>query len=227
VLVVVALSGWVPLTGTVNARADFSIKYDTFSISNAPGYCFAIAAFCRWYYLAKQGEPPVRKVLSAESQRSIAKELQKFYGEHLVGIQADYCNAHHGNQTESHQRFLMGLLTGEPRLVLLMKKGIRGATLHAVLAYGWIPEQNRLKIYDPNYRNEERFIDLSRKQYTSLDVTYHAICFPEVLHDHQGLIQKMEVLYQTHVVRTAALTGPSGISYEAALKMTGSGDPRR
>jgi len=221
-LVLVAVSGSLLAPGRVGAATDFSVRNDTFSISNAPGYCFAMAAFSRWYYLTKKSDLPLRKVFSAESQRAIAKELQKFYSERLVGIQAGYCNAHHADQTESFQRFIMGLMSGEPRLVLLMRKGIRGATLHAVLAYGWIAERNMLKVYDPNYRNEERLIDLSRRQYTSLDVTYHAICFPEGLQDHEALTQRMEALCQGHVVKKAASVIPSKASYDIALGQTGS-----
>jgi hypothetical protein len=185
-----------------------------------------MAAFARWYYLTRRDDLPLKKAFTAASQRAIAKELQQFYSDSLVGLQADYCNAHQANQTESFQRFLTGILSGEPRIVLLMRKGIRRATLHAVLAYGWIPEKNMLRVYDPNYRNEERLIDLSRKKYSSLDVTYHAICFPEGLQDHMALTQRMEALCQGHAVtRASALTTPA--SYGLALRKNGSTGPRR
>ena len=82
-----------------------------------------------------------------------------------------------------------------------MNKGPHGAVLHAVLAYEWLPEQNVIKVYDPNYSKEERFIDLEKRRYTSLDITYNSICFPEVLNSHQGLVKRMEKLYTYHVSR--------------------------
>lgn len=206
----VVLIGFISFTVLASeCRADFSVKEDAFSISNAPGYCFAMAAFARWYYLANRGGPCLRKALSVDAQRTIAKELQKFYSANLVTIQANYCNKYHGDQNESFQRCVTGLSIGEPRLVLLMNKGKRGAILHAVLAYAWLPEQNTLRVYDPNYPHDERFLDLDQKEYTSLDVTYHAICFPEVLQDHEGLLSKMEALYNRHVARRPDLASRS------------------
>jgi hypothetical protein len=201
-----ALVGLFLFAGTAQARSSFCVNDDAFSISNAPGYCFAMAAFSRWYYLSHQAEPPLRKILDKRGQQNIARELQEFYSKNLVSLQAAYCNKYHGNQAESFQRFIAGLSTGEPRIVLLMNKGPRGAVLHAVLAYEWFPEQHVLKIYDPNYCNEERFLDLERQEYTSLDITYNSICFPEVLNNHHALVRKMESLYAFHVEpRVAAL----------------------
>ncbi len=104
----------------------------------------------------------------------------------------------------------MGLLSGEPQIVLLMNKGSKGAVLHAVLAYEWLPERNMLKVYDPNYTREERFIDLDKKSYTSLDITYDAICFPEVLNAHPALVRRMEYLYNRYATTTGdrRLAGP-------------------
>jgi hypothetical protein len=165
-----------------------------------------MAAFSRWYYLAHQGEPPLRKILDKRSQSQIARELQEYYSKNLISLQASYCNRYHGDQSESFKRFIAGLVSGEPRIVLLMNKGPRGAVLHAVLAYEWHPKQHLLKIYDPNYNNDERILDLERREYTSLDITYNAICFPEVLHNHNALLRKMESLYAFHVEpRVAAL----------------------
>ncbi|MBI4963595.1 MAG: hypothetical protein HY913_09990 [Desulfomonile tiedjei] len=198
------VAGLLLIPGTGNASASFCVGDDGFSISNAPGYCFAMTAFSRWYYLRHQGEPSLRKVVDKKVQERIAREIQQYYSKNLINIQADYCNRFHGNQTDSFQRFLAGVVAGEPQIVLLMNKGARGAVLHAVLAYEWVPEQNILKIYDPNYTNGERFIDLDRREYTSLDVTYSAICFPTVLHHHPGLVKKMEALYSFHVARKLA-----------------------
>jgi hypothetical protein len=181
------------------AEASFNITEDGFSISNAPGYCFAMAAFARWYYLIHQGEPPLRKVVNKKTQQQIAKELQSYYSKNLIGLQAEYCNKYHQSQGESFRRFAAGLLKGEPRIVLLMNKGPKGAVLHAVLAFEYLPQHNAIKIYDPNYINEERLIDLERRQYTSLDITYNAICFPEVLQQHPSLVRKMESLYAFHM----------------------------
>ena len=202
----VALVGLLLFSGTTQAQPSFCVNDDAFSISNAPGYCFAMAAFSRWYYLTHQGEPPLRKILDKRGQRQIARELQEFYSKNLISLQAAYCNKYHGNQSESFKRFAAGLAMGEPRIVLLMNKGPRGAVLHAVLAYEWHPQQHILKIYDPNYCNEERLLDLERQEYTSLDITYDAICFPEVLHNHNALVRKMQSLYAFHVEpRVAAL----------------------
>ncbi len=162
-----------------------------------------MAAFARWYYLSHQGEPPLRKVLDKRSQQSVARELQNFYSRNLISLQAEYCNKYHNRQAESFQHFAEGLLKGEPRIVLLMNKGPKGAILHAVLAYDYLPEHSLVKIYDPNYINQERVLDLERKEYTSLDVTYNAVCFPEVLQQHPGLMRKMETLYAYHVERRA------------------------
>jgi len=205
-VVSVALVSLFLFPGTTQAQPSFCVSDDAFSISNAPGYCFAMAAFSRWYYLTHQGEPPLRKILDKRGQQQIARELQEFYSKNLISLQADYCNKYHGNQTDSFRRFAAGLVMGEPRIVLLMNKGPRGAVLHAVLAYEWHPQEHILKIYDPNYCNEERFLDLERREYTSLDITYNAICFPEVLHNHNALVRKMQSLYAFHVEpRVAAL----------------------
>ncbi|MGB6063339.1 MAG: hypothetical protein WBG50_00930 [Desulfomonilaceae bacterium] len=195
----VALVSLLLVPGVTQARPSFCVQDNAFSISNAPGYCFAMAAFSGWYYHTHRAEPPLRKILDRKSQEQIARELQGFYSKNLVSLQAAYCNRYHGNQTESFKRFISCLITGEPRIVLLMNRGPRGAVLHAVLAYEWHPEQHLLKIYDPNYCNEERFLDLERRQYTSLDITYDAICFPEVLQTNRALLRKMESLYAFHV----------------------------
>ncbi|MFH0823023.1 MAG: hypothetical protein V2B18_09755 [Pseudomonadota bacterium] len=185
--------------GTADAEAHFSVTKDGFSISNAPGYCFAMAVFSRWYYLTKPESPPLRSALARKTQERIAGELQQYYSKHLIGVQAEYCNRYRDDQTESFRRFIVGLMMGEPRLVLLMNKTRQGAVLHAVLAYQWLPDRNKLKIYDPNYSDEERFLDLNRREYTSLDILYNAICFPEVLDDHESLVRKMENLYSRYV----------------------------
>lgn len=177
-----------------NAHAKFTLQRDSFSISNAPGWCFAMAAFARWYYLTHQDAAPLRSVFDKRSQQRIAKELQGFYSRNLIRLQADYCNQDYRQRVKSFRRFVLGLTMGEPRIVLLMNKGPRGAVLHAVLAYAWIPESNILKVYDPNYNNQERVIDLEQREYTSLDITYDAFCFPEVFHSHPALLRKMEAL---------------------------------
>lgn len=202
------LTVFVICCAPAGAQTEFSLDEDAFSISNAPGYCFAMSAFARWYYLEHRGDPPLRRVMDKKVQERVARELQGYYSKNLIQIQAEYCNRYHGNQSESFQRCVAGLLSGEPRIVLLMNKGSRGAVLHAVLAYEWIPEQSILKVYDPNYPGTERFIDLDRQEYTSLDITYHAICFPEVLHNHAGLIKKMKSLAATYVERRAASVLP-------------------
>lgn len=191
-----------------NAQASFNVKEDGFSISNAPGYCFAMAAFSKWYYLNKNTQSPLRKTLNKQIQTKIAKDLQEFYSKNLIKIQADYCNRNNGNRSSSFRRFLVGLTAGEPRIVLLMNKSTTGAVLHAVLAYAWIPEGNILKIYDPNYIHEERYLELDKQAYTSLDITYHAICFPEALEYHPGLLTKMEYLYAYHGTAKQAYAGP-------------------
>ncbi len=207
------------LSSNGSVEASFRVSEDSFSISNSPGYCFAMAAFARWYYLVHQGEPPLRKVIDKKAQQLIARELQTFYSRNMITLQAEYCNRYYGNQSESFKRFAEGLVKDEPRIVLLMNKGPKGAVLHAVLAYEYNAEQNIVKVYDPNYMSEERVIDLDHKQYVSLDVTYNAICFPEVLHHHTGLIRKMESLYARHFEHKApatmvswrgAATSPSG-----------------
>lgn len=182
---------------SASAASSFCVTRDGFSISNEPGYCFAMAVFSRWYYLSNQGNPPLRKALNRKAQLRIARELQSYYSRNLIEVQADYCNRYSGNRTESFRRFVMSLMMGEPRLVLLMNKSNKGAILHAVLAFDWIPQRNLLRIYDPNYTNKERFIDLTRREYTSLDITYNQICFPEVLDDHAALVRKMRHLYAT------------------------------
>ncbi len=187
------------------SSASFSVEKDAFCISNAPGWCFAMAVFSRWYYLNYQGRPPLRAVLDTKTQQRIAKELQEYYSRNLIGLQADYCNRYHGNNNDSFRRLVVGLVSGEPRLVLLMNKGPRGTVLHAVLAYAWYPRERMLKVYDPNYSSEERFIDLERHEYTSLDITYNAICFPEVLQTHKGLVRKMENLFASHLARQRAV----------------------
>lgn len=193
--VLVACSGLI--TPSDRCHAAFNLRDDAFSISNAPGWCFAMAAFARWYYLTRQDAPPLRYTLNKGSQRRIAKDLQGFYSRHLVKIQADYCNQREEHRHASFRRFIAGLAAGEPRIVLLMSRSPKGIVLHAVLAYAWIPDQQTIKVYDPNYCNEERFIDLERKHYTSLDITYNAFCFPEVLHELPALVKKMETLYAT------------------------------
>ena len=198
------VAGLLLVVGIKPAEASFKVSKDGFSISNAPGYCFAMAAFSRWYYLNCAGYPPLRAAVPSPIQNRIARELQSFYSAHLVGIQAEYCNRYSSDQTESFRRFVLSLMMGEPRIVLLMNKSKRGAVLHAVLAWDWIPERNIVRVYDPNYCDEERYIDLNAKQYTSLDITYSAICFPEVLDDHKALVRKMEALYNQHVVKLLA-----------------------
>ena len=212
--VVFSLTALAALPGWRDAEAHFSLQRDAFNISNAPGYCFAMAAFSRWYYLTNSGGPCLRKALSSKTQQAIAKQLQLFYSKHLVGIQANYCNRYHGDQNESFRRFVTGLMIGEPRLVLLMNRSNRGVVLHAVLAYEWVPEQSMLRVYDPNYPNEERLIDLERREYTSLDITYHAICFPEVLHAHQGLVKKMKSLYNQYATKKGPI-GPRVVRVES------------
>lgn len=193
----VALAAIVMLAGPNSIHASFDVHKDAFSISNEPGWCFAMAAFSRWYYLTYQDSAPLRQVVDKRGQQRIASELQSFYSRNLIKIQADYCNQYIRNQSEYFRRFVTGLACGEPRIVLLMNKGPRGAVLHAVLAYAWVPEQNLIKVYDPNYCNSERFIDLDRKEYTSLDITYNAICFPEVFHNHAALVNKMKQLHES------------------------------
>lgn len=190
-MVVVGMSG--------NGQASFNVQEDGFSISNSPGYCFAMVAFSRWYYLARESNPPLRKAIAGQAQQKIARELQEFYGRNLIRTQADYCNKHHMNPSESFMQCLIGLVSGDPRIVLLMNKGTKGTVLHAVLAYEWVSDENLLKVYDPNYPHKERFIDLEKRQYTSLDITYNSICFPEVLNNHDVLVKRMERLYAFHV----------------------------
>jgi len=204
------------------AQADaFSVAEDAFSISNGPGYCFAMAAFSRWYYLARQGEPPLRKAFDKRTQQGIARQLQEFYSQNLITLQADYCNQHNANQALSFNTFTAGLVSGDPRIVLLMNRGDTGAILHAVLAYEWVPERRAVKVYDPNYINEERSIDIDSGKYTSLDITYNAICFPEVLNNHEALVKKMQSLYASANPRrrTASAQGFRG-------PVAGIGDPR-
>jgi hypothetical protein len=180
------------------ASAGFKVGEDAFHISNAPGYCFAMAAFAGWYYANRPEDLPLRKVLSKKVQTQIARQLQEYYARNLVSLQAEYCNRSQENHDESFKRFAAGLTVGEPRIVLLMNREKSRAVLHAVLAYEWVPEQHLLKVYDPNYSLQERFIDLEKGRYTSLDITYHAICFPEVLQHNAGLVRKMESLCATY-----------------------------
>jgi hypothetical protein len=201
VLVVVAS---LLLIGANGASADFNIAEDSFCISNAPGYCFAMAAFSRWYYLNRPEELPLRKALDKKSQTQIARQLQEFYARNLVKLQADYCSANQSDQSESFKRFATAITMGEPRVVLLMNRGKSGPVLHAVLAYAWVPELKLLKIYDPNYNGTERTLDLERGNYTSLDITYHAICFPEVFNNNAGLARKMEGLYNSQLEKRMA-----------------------
>ncbi|MDQ7782969.1 MAG: hypothetical protein RDU20_08830 [Desulfomonilaceae bacterium] len=208
----VALSAAVILMGPISGHASFDVSRDAFSISNSPGWCFAMTAFARWYYLTRQDAPPLRKVLDKRSQQRIASELQGYYSKNLIKIQADYCNQYVRNQNEYFRRFVTGLVCGEPRIVLLMNKGPRGAVLHAVLAYAWIPEENSIKVYDPNYNNSERVIDLEKKEYTSLDITYNAICFPEVFHDHAALVSKMKQLHATFAAGSARTASATPVS---------------
>ncbi|MGC8658931.1 MAG: hypothetical protein ACP5U1_07630 [Desulfomonilaceae bacterium] len=189
--------------------ASFNITQDAFTISNAPGYCFAIVAFSRWYYLNKPDGLPLRKMLDEKTQARIAKRLQEFYSKNLVKIQADFCNRYNGNNSEPFRRLVSGLTAGEPRLVLLMNRGPSGAVLHAVLAFAWLPEKNLLKVYDPNYTSEPRYIDLSSNGYTSLDITYRAICFPEALEYHDSLIRKIKYLYLAYASPRPVRVGPT------------------
>jgi hypothetical protein len=207
-LVLAACSGLI--SPPSQCQAAFDVHEDAFSISNAPGWCFAMAAFARWYYLTQQDAAPLRRVLDQHSQQRIARELQRFYSQNLVKIQADYCNQRSERRMESFRRFLVGLAAGEPRIVLLMSRGTKGVVLHAVLAFAWVPEKHIIKVYDPNYCNQERSIDLERKEYTSLDITYNALCFPEVLHNNPGLVKKMESLLASCAVdkRTVKTNGP-------------------
>ena len=200
------VSVFVVFSTSANA-SPFCLSEDAFSISNGPGYCFAMAAFSRWYYLARQGEPPLRKALDKKTQQRIARQLQEFYSRNLITLQADYCNQHQANQVQSFNTFAASVVSGDPRIVLLMNRGETGAILHAVLAYEWIPERRLIKVYDPNYINEERFINIDSGRYTSLDITYNAICFPEVLNNHRALVRKMASLYASAVTahrRTAS-----------------------
>ena len=201
VLVVVASLVLVCSNG---ASADFNIAEDSFCISNAPGYCFAMAAFSRWYYLNRPEDLPLRKALDRKGQTQIARQLQEFYAKNLIKLQADYCSSNQSDQSESFKRFATALTMGEPRIVLLMNRGKSGPVLHAVLGYSWVPELRLLKIYDPNYYGTERTIDLERGEYTSLDITYHAICFPEVFGNHAGLARKMEDLYHSYLQKRLA-----------------------
>lgn len=201
------------MAGSCAHASEFCINDDAFSISNGPGYCFAMAAFSRWYYLTQQGQPPLRKALDKPAQQRIARQLQQFYSRNLIALQADYCNQHQSNQMQSFNAFIASVVSGDPRIVLLMNRADSGAILHAVLAYEWIPERRSIKVYDPNYTNEERYIDIDSGRYTSLDITYNAICFPEVLNNHLALVKKMANLYTqaTSGNRTAfahAVRGP-------------------
>jgi hypothetical protein len=194
-LVIVWVCSILAVVADKAQASSFSIEEDAFSISNGPGYCFAMAAFSRWYFLTHQGELPLRRALDKRTQQNVARQLQEFYSKNLVSIQAEFCNQYHGRHGESFNMLAAGLASGEPRIVLLMNRGERGAILHAVLAYDWVPEQHLLKVYDPNYNKEERMIDLETGQYTSLDITYNAICFPEVLNNYVPLVKKMQNLY--------------------------------
>lgn len=208
------------------ASAAFNIATDAFSISNAPGYCFAMAAFSKWYYVNHRSHPPLRRILSPRAQEEIARQLQDYYSKHLISMQADYCNHYHENQGDSFRRFATGLALGEPRIVLLMNKGKRGPVLHAVLAYEWNPEQEIIRVYDPNYNNAERVIDMEQGSYTSLDITYQAICFPEVLDTNSGLVKKMEILYQLYVA-SATNTAWARASQEPAAGPVRGSKPER
>ncbi len=201
VLVVVASLFVLGING---ASADFNVAEDSFCISNAPGYCFAMAAFSQWYYLNRPEDQPLRKAIDKKVQTQIARQLQEFYARNLIKIQADYCSANQSDQTESFKHFVTALTNGEPRIVLLMNKTKSGPVLHAVLAYNWVPELRLLRIYDPNYNGQERVIDLERGEYTSLDITYHAICFPEVFNKHGGLVAKIESLYHAYLEKRMA-----------------------
>lgn len=112
------------------------------------------------------------------------------------------------------------MVSGNPSIVLLMNKGPRGVVLHAVLAYEWVPEKNLIKIYDPNYLNRERHIDLSKSTYTSLDITYHAICFPDVLNDHPDLTKKITTLY-AQLVESRLARNPAAWRKAAATPSDG------
>jgi hypothetical protein len=194
----------VAIIGANSASADFNVAEDSFCISNAPGYCFAMAAFSRWYYLNRPEDIPLRQALDKKAQTQICRQLQEFYAKNLIKLQADYCSANQSDQSESFKRFATALTMGEPRIVLLMNRGKSGPVLHAVLAYAWVPELRLLKIYDPNYNGMERSLDMERGQYTSLDITYHAICFPEVFHNNAVLARKIENLYHSYLEKRMA-----------------------
>jgi hypothetical protein len=165
-----------------------------------------MAAFSRWYYLNNTAAPKLGQFINKRIQKNIARELQVFYSKNLIGLQADYCNRHHYDQSESFRRFIVGLTIGEPRIVLLMNKGKKGAVLHAVLAHEWIPDRNWLKVYDPNYPGRDRILSLDRKEYTSLDITYNEICFPEALENNPALLGKMQSLFGMYCVPRTAST---------------------
>ncbi len=206
------LSSLFLIVSTESASASFNVAEDAFHISNAPGYCFAMAAFAGWYYTNRSDDLPLTKVLTKKGQTQIARQLQEYYARNLIGLQAEYCNRHQENRHESFNRFVTRVTCGEPRIVLLMNREKSRAVLHAVLAYDWIPERKLLKVYDPNYNLQERFIDLEKGTYTSLDITYHAICFPEVLQNNAGLVKKMESLCATYAGNEA----PTGVSWRRA-----------
>src|SRR5208337_5067625 len=101
--------------GINSASADVNVSEDSFCISNAPGYCFAMAAFSRWYYLNRSEDQPLRKALDKKVQTQIARQLQEFYAKNLIKIQADYCSANQSDQTESFKHLATALTMGEPR----------------------------------------------------------------------------------------------------------------
>jgi hypothetical protein len=216
-LVSVCIGSTFFLGGEAAQASSFTIAEDAFSISNGPGYCFAMSAFARWYYLTRQGEPSLRRALDHRTQQRIARQLQDFYSKNLVSAQAEFCNHYQGKERESFSMLAAGLASGEPRIVLLMNRADRGPILHAVLAYEWVPEKQVLKVYDPNYSNEERLIDLETGRYTSLDITYNAICFPEVLNNHQELVRKMETLYASLGQRKRNTAGGSWRGEQTAI----------
>ena len=104
VLVVVASLVLICVSG---ASADFNIAEDSFCISNAPGYCFAMAAFSRWYYLNRPEDLPLRKALDKKVQTQIAGQLQEFYAKNLIKLQADYCGIGTPGQGPSVRQILL------------------------------------------------------------------------------------------------------------------------
>ena len=63
------------LQGFLSTADAFDVKQDAFSISNSPGWCFAMTAYSRWYYLVRQDDPPLRQACDARDQQRICKEI--------------------------------------------------------------------------------------------------------------------------------------------------------